>query len=117
MPLKSKDDTLFIAAPSMSKVPAGDKLKLAEQRLFQTALTKIKSVTSSSEVTIDELQGYELVADAVHSDTGSPLILYQVMLFESGSYILIQGRVGAHLGSEFLPSFKGMAKSLRRTRR
>ena len=48
---------------------------------------------------------------------GIALRVYQVMLFESESYILLQGLVGEKLADEFLPEFKAMARSLVRNRK
>ena len=114
IPAKSPDDPLFVAVPSLSKVPIGNKRQFAVQRLFQTANTKISSVTSSNEITIDGLDGYEIIADAEHAETGNPLSVYQVILYDDGSYILILGRVGADAAEEYLPEFKAMARSLKR---
>jgi len=114
IPTKSPEDPLFIAAPSLSKVPILDKRRFSVQRLFQTAHTKIRSVTSTNAVTIDGLDGYELVADAEDTDSGTPLVVYQVTLFDDDSYLLIQGLVGAKASAEYLPEFKAMAHSLTR---
>jgi len=84
------------------------------QRLFQTALTKISSVTSNNKITIDRLDGYEIVADAEDADSGTPLTVYQVILYDDGSYILMQGLVGTNLADEYLPEFKRLARSLKR---
>ena len=117
VPAKSPEDPLFVAAPSFSKTPIHDKSQFAVQRIFQTAHTKIISVTSNSKITIDGLDGYELVADAEDAGSGASLTVYQVMLFDNESYILIQGIVGAELRGEYLPEFKTMARSLARNPR
>lgn len=117
IPAKSPEDPLFIAAPSLSKVPIQDKRQFSVQRLFQTAHTKISSVTTTNAITIDGLDGYELVADAEDADSGTPLIVYQVILFDDDSYVLIQGLVGAKVSAEYLPEFKAMARSLTRKRK
>lgn len=114
IPAKSPEDPLFIAAPSLSKVPIQDKRQFSVQRLFQTAHTKISSVTETNAITIDGLDGYELVADAEDADSGTPLVVYQVVLFDDGSYLLIQGLVSAKGSTEYLPEFKAMARSLTR---
>ena len=117
IPLKSPEDPLFIAAPSLSNVPIQNKRQFSVQRLFQTAHTKISSVTATNAITIDGLDGYELVADAEDADSGTPLVVYQVILFDDGSYLLIQGLVGAKVSAEYLPEFKAMAHSLTRKRK
>ena len=117
IPAKSPEDPLFIAAPSLSKVPIENKRQFAIQRLYQTAHTKISSVTFNNEITIDGLDGYEIVADAEDADSRTPLTVYQVVLFDDRSYILMQGLVGADVSGEYLPEFKAMARSLTRNRR
>lgn len=114
IPAKSPEDPLFIAAPSLSNVPIDNKRKFAVQRLFQTAHTKIGSVTSNNEITIDGLDGYEILAEGEDADSGTPLRIYQVVLYDDGSYILMQGLVGANVANHYLPEFKTMARSLTR---
>ena len=57
------------------------------------------------------------MADAEDEESGRPLVLYQVILYEGRTYLLVQGLVGAGLGDEYLPEFKAMAQSLKRTKR
>jgi hypothetical protein len=116
IPAKSPDDPLFVAAPSLSKVPIENKRQFAVQRLLQTANTKISSVISNKEITIDGLDGYEILADGKDADSGNPLKVYQVVLYDDQSYFLMQGLVGADLADEYLPEFKTMARSLSRNR-
>jgi hypothetical protein len=111
---KSPEDPVFTAARSFSKVPIVDKRQFAIQRLLQTALTQITSITTTNPITIDGLDGYELLADAQSSRSGAPLVVYQVMLFDEGAYLLMQGRVGEPLAPEFIPEFKAMARRLSR---
>lgn len=114
IPAKSPTDPLFIAAPSLSKIPIDNMRQFAVERLFQIANTKISSVTSNNEITIDGLEGYELVAIGEHSDSATPLRVYQVILYDDGSYILMQGLVRANDADQYLPEFKRLARSLAR---
>jgi hypothetical protein len=47
---------------------------------------------------------------------GTPLTIYQVMLFEGQSYILIQGIVGTKIRDEYLADFQAMARSFKKQR-
>ncbi len=67
--------------------------------------------------TIDGLDGYELLANAEDSGSGTPLAVYQVILFDDNSYLLMQGIVGAKTKTKYLPEFKAMARSLKRKRK
>lgn len=117
IPAESPADPLFVVGLSISKVAIGDGRQFALQRLFQTAQTKIASVRSIDEITVDGLNGYDIVADGEDSDSGTPLTVYQVVLYEEGSYLLIQGLVGARSSDEYLPEFKSMARSFTREAR
>jgi hypothetical protein len=111
---KSPEDPIFVAAPSVSSVPILDPKEFSLARLRQTVKTTIEKVVSHEPVKIDGLSGFESIADAKGETSGTPVLLYQVMLFDSGPYFLMQGIVGAGLRDEYLPEFKAMARSFRR---
>jgi hypothetical protein len=113
-PIKSPEDPLFIAAQALGKGLAEDKQSFAEQRLRQTAYTKRLVIESTDAITIDGVEGYELVAKAEDARSGTELVVYQVILFDQDSYVLLQARVGAESSSTYLPEFKTMARSFKR---
>lgn len=117
IPVKSPEDPLFLVAPSLSQVAIMDKRAFAEQRLSQTAETKLTAIKSTRPISIDGLSGYESLADAEDVNSGTPLTFYQVMLFDENSYILMQGLVGAKLSNTYMPEFVAMARSLKRKQR
>jgi hypothetical protein len=112
--IKSPGDPLFIATSSLGEVVVGDRKKLAEQRVLGTVHTKQLKEKSNDAITIDGLDGFESLSEAEEDLSGTPLIVYKVMLFDEGSYILMQGHVGTKLRDEFLPEFKAIARSFRR---
>jgi hypothetical protein len=114
IPTESPKDPLFLAAPALGKVVAEDKRQYAERRLRQTAVTKGLALKSTHAINIDGLDGYESLAEAEDAESGAPLIVYQVILFDEGSYILMHGLVGTELRDEYLPEFKAMARSFQR---
>jgi len=114
IPLKSAEDPFFIAGSSISQGPIDDRRQFATQRLLNTANTRIIAVISNSEITIDGLDGYEIVADGNLTKSGNTVKVYQVLLYDDGTYILMQGRVAAHLADEYMSEFKTMARSLTR---
>lgn len=114
IPTRSPKDPLFIAAPALGKVIAADKRQFAERRLYQTAHTKRLMVESTVPITIDGLHGYESLAEGEDAQSGTPLVIYQVILFDNDSYILMQGLVGTDLRDEYLPEFKAIARSLKK---
>jgi hypothetical protein len=115
--IKSPDDPLFVATSSIGEAIVGDRQKFAEQRVLGTVHTKQIKVKSNDRITIDGLDGFESLAEADEDLSGTALVLYQVILFDEGSYILMQGHVGANRRDDFLPEFKAIARSLRRKQR
>jgi hypothetical protein len=116
-PVKSPKDPMFIVVPALGEFVIEDKIEFAEQLLRETAPTKVKglSVKSTSAITIDGRCGYESLAEAQDAESAAPLAVYQVILFDGDSYLLMMlGRVGAELRDEYLPEFKAMALSLKR---
>jgi hypothetical protein len=114
LPAKAAEDPLFVLAPSIGKALIGDRAQFAEQRLKQTAQIIDLVVTSSAPVRIDGLDGYESVATAKDKTSGTPLAVYQVILFEGEGYVLMQGLVGSARSETYLPAFRAMARSLKR---
>jgi hypothetical protein len=108
------EDPVFVAAFSATREPISNQRKFAERRLKDNYGMKRISKLSSSPVTINGLEGIESLASAVDAKSGTPLMIYQVMLFEKSRYILMQGIAGAALRDEYLPEFRAMAHSLSR---
>jgi hypothetical protein len=111
-------DPLLIITPSLGAVPVGDQKSFAQRRLSGYPQLKIEKVSATNEVTIDNLPGWEITADARDLKTGSTLKVYQVMLFpKSGGYILTIGIVGDKQADLYLPKFKAIAQSYRNSPR
>jgi hypothetical protein len=117
VPLKSPKDPLFIAASSLGEVVAGDKRQFAERAIRQAAQTKGLVLKSTEAITIDGLDGYESLAEATDAQSETPLVVYQAILFDGTSYIVMQGLVGRELRDQYLPEFKAMTRSLKRKQR
>jgi hypothetical protein len=112
IPQTSPQDPIFIVAPSLGDVLVGDRQKLADRRLYQYRGTKINSITSRNEISIDNLAGWEMEAIGQEQKTKTPLRLYQVMLFpKQGGYVLMTGIVGAKQANVYLPKFKAIAQT------
>jgi hypothetical protein len=114
IPAKSPADPLFIAAPSFSEVVISDRREFAIERLLKTSQIKIDAVPTATAIKIDGLDGYEILADAKDATSDTPIVVYQVMLFDNRSYILMQGLVGTNVRTEYLPVFQSMARSFQR---
>lgn len=114
MPAKSPKDPLFFVSPSLVTGIPKDKKAYSELRLKKTAQVKEISIQSTEPIVVDGLEGFESIARALDSDSGEPLLIYQVMLFKEGAYFVLVGMVGAMQREEFLPEFQAMAKSFQR---
>lgn len=115
IPAKSPTDPLFLAAPSLSQVPIEDERQFAVRRVYQIANTRISTLKSNQEVTIDGLHGYEIEATGEYTKDKTPMSVYQVMLFDGQSYILLQGLVRAAEADQYLGEFRRSARSLKRS--
>jgi hypothetical protein len=112
IPAASPADPLFMVTPSLGAVPVLDRQAFAIRRLSGYPETKILAVKSTKKITIDNLSGWEIVADAQDQSTKTSLQLYQVMLFpKEGGYVLMIGTVGDKQSVLYLPKFKAMALS------
>jgi hypothetical protein len=107
-------EPMFIAVPSIGKVLVANKLQYAERLLQQIESAKKLTVKSTRIITIAGLQGYESLAEAEDTETGTPFIIYQVILFNQDSYIRMLGLTKVELRDEYLPEFKAMAHSLQK---
>ncbi len=107
-------DPLFIVAPSLGAVPVGDRKSFARQRLSNYPQIEIEQVTATNEISIDNLPGWEIIADARDLKTKATLKIYQVVLFpKSGGYTLMVGMVGDKQAELYLPKFKAIALTYR----
>jgi hypothetical protein len=112
IPQTSPQDPIFIVAPSLGNVLVVDRQKFADRRLYQYRGTKINSIKSRKEISIDNLSGWEMEATAQDQKTKTPLQLYQIMLFpQQGGYVLMTGIVGAKQADVYLPKFKAIAQT------
>jgi hypothetical protein len=109
-------EPIFLVTRSVSPVPVTDWRQYAAQRLMETATVTIRQLDPAVPVTIDGLEGFEMTAEAEHTKSKVPVAVYQVLLFDAESYYyLAVGMVGADQQREYLPEFRALAKSLRRT--
>src|SRR5690606_9945577 len=119
-PAESPQDPFFIAGPSVSKVVIVDTNDYAKKRYLKLAHTKIRKVTRHKRIRIDGMEGYETIADGEISESkepsevGTPLKVYQTMLFGDGTYVLMQGQVGTELADPYVAEFQTMARSFKR---
>lgn len=113
IPTAAPTDPLFIVAPSLGAVPVLDQKAFATRRLSGYPITDTV-VKSTSEIAIDNLTGWEIVADGRDRQTKAPLTIYQIVLYpKPGGYVLMTGIVGDKQAQLYLPKFKATALTYR----
>jgi hypothetical protein len=103
-----------MVAPSLGAVPIDDRKTFATRRLSGYPGTDIIAIKSINEISIDNLPGWEIVANGQDKATKVPLALHQVVLFpKEGGYILTIGIVAEKQAQAYLPKFRAMALTYR----
>jgi hypothetical protein len=114
IPLANPTDPLFIVTPSLGDVSVSDRQSFATSRLSNYPQTEITAIVSTNEIAIDNLPGWEIVANGRDLQSKSALKLYQIMLFpKQGGYVLMTGIVGDKQSELYLAKFKAMALTYR----
>ena len=112
--IASPTDPLFIVAPSLGDVLVLDQKSFATRRISGYPQTDSVAIKSTTEISIDNLTGWEIVANGKDKQTKAPLTLYQVMLFpKQGGYVLMTGIVGEEQSKTYMPKFKSMVLTYR----
>lgn len=114
-PSKDVNDPLFIVGQSISKTAIPDNEEYAKARVLQISQIKDIKIEQSNKITIDNLNGYEIVANGKDTKSGQPMLIYQIMLFEEQNYFLVQGLVSNENRQSNLEVFKQMARTFKRT--
>lgn len=113
-PSKDLNDPILVVGQSFRDVDIGDAEAFAKVRVRQTAEVTNVEIEQSNRVTIDNLKGYEIVAKAKDKQSGQPMVIYQMMLFEERGYFLLTGLVSSQNGQSSLMLFKEMAGTFSR---
>ena len=113
-PSKAVDDPLFIIGQALSKLDIENKEQFAKSRLSQMATITDVEIEQLSQVTVDNLSGYEIFAKGNDKESGRSMFVYQMVLYEDQSYYIMQGLVSSKHGQTYLPVFQEIARSFRR---
>lgn len=110
------DDPLLVVAASISEVDLEDLKAFCETRLNEVEqISGLRNVTGGA-TKVDGLPAYEITADAADSKSATPVRVYQLVVADGRAYFLAQGLVGVKRAVEFLPQFREVATSIRRSR-
>lgn len=113
LPNKEKEKTSYILSKTVSPVAIEDKKAFALMRIRMQPI-EIISIESTTEVTIDRLSGYEILAKGKNKTTGEEIHVYQVVLFtDKMNYYLIVGTTNDTTGST-ITDFKKVSLTFKR---
>jgi hypothetical protein len=109
------DEPLLLAGSSFAPLAKTDLEGFARRRLDEVAELEDPEVLSERALTLGGLPAHELVVAARDRRTGTPLTVYQTLVVDGDRFFLVQGLVGAESAEEFIPQFREIAHSFRRT--
>ena len=107
------DKPTLIVGNSLVKIPLNNQKKYAEERLKKLPRGEFNVIKETKEIRIDNLKGYEIIADGKTKEDKSELV-YQVMLFnDNGDYYIILGQATEDY-TKNLEAFKSIALTFKR---
>lgn len=99
---------------SLSKIPAQNQKRYAEERIKQFPDGEFTIIKEMHEITIDNLKGYEIIANGKDKKSNKPTLAYQVILFtEEEDYFLIFGEANENF-EDNLAAYKKIARTFKR---
>lgn len=113
-PNKNIDDPIFIVSQTVSNFDIVKREEFSKKRILGTATVSQVKITKSEKIVIDDLEGYKTFAAGIDKRTGKPVFIYQVMLFETGNYFIMQGIVSEKNKQMYLTQFEEMANSFKK---
>ncbi len=113
-PNASPEDPMFIIGRSFFEQKISDPLAFAKTRITQFPTMKDVQIKSVTPTTVDQLEGFEMIALAKDKQTSSPMALYQMMLFDGHHYYIMVGAVGANDTQGYSKRFKKTAQTFKR---
>jgi hypothetical protein len=109
-------EPFYIAGNAVAQMGIPDLHAFSHARAVQTAtISEVRNVRGRP-IKIDGLDAYELLADATHKASGTPIRLYQVIAPADGTYFIVQGFVEPGRAAEFLAEFRRVTDSFRRVK-
>ena len=104
--------TVFVAAQALSNLAIDDRAAFARNRLRQTKDISNLQIVSEKDVKIGGLPGREILATGDGKD-GEKAFIFQIMLYGSGSYFIMQGHCDASLQGTKIFVFREIANTFK----
>ncbi|MEN6406450.1 MAG: hypothetical protein ABFC77_08265 [Thermoguttaceae bacterium] len=116
-PAKGIGTPIMVIGASASKgLSIQGRRAFVAARLQEIATLRDVLPKATDPVTIDGLDGFESVANATDTDSGTPALIYQVVLFDADGYYAIQGIASEQDGKTHLPTFKQIARTFTKSK-
>lgn len=113
-PVKDENDPFMVLGLSASEdLNIPDKKSFSERRVTKIATVKNISINKSTPIKIGDLSGYATTAKGEGEDAATPLTIYQVSLFDTSGYCLIQGITPSAEENTYMPVFDEIAMSFK----
>ncbi|MDZ7935771.1 MAG: hypothetical protein U5M51_12585 [Emticicia sp.] len=112
VPTKSIDKTSLIIAKSFSKINVEDKKLFCLNRLKQLPIEVDKTETTT-EISIDGISGYEIIASGKDKKTKESEKIYQVILFSDNLYYIFYGSTNQDFDTN-ISELKKLVKTFKR---
>jgi hypothetical protein len=109
-------EPFYIAGNAVAKTDIPDLAAFSRARALQAANISLLRNAKGRPIRIDELDAYELVAEATHRGSGVPIRFYQVIAPADGTYFILQGFVETGRADEFLAEFRHITETFRRAK-
>ncbi|MFT3796590.1 hypothetical protein [Flavobacterium sp.] len=102
---------ILIVGPSVGKFPDSNHKQYSIDRLKKLPNGENTKVREINSITIDNLNGYEIIADGKNENSQDELV-YQVMLYNKSEYYLLVGQA-SNDQKKNLEAFKAIAKTFK----
>jgi hypothetical protein len=96
---------------SQARVDVGDLAAFARTRLEETASIHKISVESQEPRALGPLQGQEIAATALDTESGRSVRVQQILATDGARYYLVQGIFDAEDAARLVPAFEALARS------
>lgn len=110
MPTNNPDKTVFTAGSSVGNVNITDTKEFTISRLNSLPYGENNVIKSVEPVIINNLKGYEIVAEGIDGDKKAQLIYFTMLYPDNNSYYILVGMSGANFESN-LKDFRKMAQT------
>ncbi len=112
VPTESTDKASFIVGKAFYEITVEDKKLFALNRMKQLPI-EVDDVIAIEPVEIDEISGYEIVADVKNKTDGAKKRVYQVILYSDNLYYILLGSAESDFENN-IESFRNLAKTFKR---